>query len=129
MYSAAHGDLGPKRGSKLEGRLNGLDADMQQPATCRKVEVDLVRRVAPKLIANGESYALERGRPARGLRLGSHVAVKRAGMEGKEAYRTVVGGGARLRKGTRKNHSRERDKGTRMFAPGVPARGTIEEST
>ena len=61
--------------------------------------------------------------------LGSHVAVKRAGMEGKEAYSTVVGGGARLRKGTRKNHSRERDKGTRMFAPGVPARGTMEEST
>ena len=97
VYSAAHGDLGPKRGSKLEGRLTGLDADMQQPATCRKVEVDLVRRVAPKLIANGESHALERGRPARGLRLGSHVAVKRAGMEGKEAYSTVVGGGARLR--------------------------------
>ena len=45
-----------------------------------------MRRVAPKLIANGESHALERGRPARGLRLGSHVAVKRAGMEGKEAH-------------------------------------------
>ena len=41
-----------------------------------------MRRVAPKLIANGESHALERGRPARGLRLGSHVAVKRAGNRG-----------------------------------------------
>ena len=31
-------------------------------------------------------------------------------------------GGARLRKGTRKNHSRERDNGTpRMCAPGVRA--------
>ena len=86
MYSAAHGDMGPQHGSKLEARLNGLDADMQQPTACRKDEGDRVRRVAPKLIANGESHALERGRPARGLRLGSHVAVKRAGMEGKEAY-------------------------------------------
>jgi len=36
----------------------GLDAGMQQPTACRKYEGDRVRRVAPKLIANGESHAL-----------------------------------------------------------------------
>ena len=41
--------------------------------------------VAPKLIANGESHALERSSPARISGLGSHMAVKRAGVERKEA--------------------------------------------
>ena len=41
--------------------------------------------VAPKLIANGESHALERSSPARISGLGSHMAVKRAGEERKEA--------------------------------------------
>ena len=66
----------------------GLDAGMQQPTACRKYEGDRVRRVAPKLIANGESHAL-RSREAAQLGasgLGSHVAVKRAGVERREAY-------------------------------------------
>ena len=54
VHSAAHGDMGPQCGSNIEGRLNGLDADMQQPTACRKDEGDRVRRVAPKLIAKAE---------------------------------------------------------------------------
>ena len=51
--------------------------------------------------------------------LGSHVAVKRAGMEGREAYWSAAARDCGKARG--KNHSRERDKGTRMCAPGVPA--------
>ena len=88
-----------------------------------------MRRVAPKLIANGESHALESEARAQleASGLGCHVAVKRAGMEGREAYWSAAARDCGKARG--KNHSRERDKGTRMFAPGVPARGTIEEST
>ena len=113
--------MGPQHGSKLEGRLNGLDADMQQPTACRKDEGDRVRRVAPKLIANGESHALESEARAQleASGLGCHVAVKRAGMEGREAYWSAAARDCGKARG--KNHSRERDKGTRMCAPGVPA--------
>ena len=92
--------MGPQHGSKLEGRLNGLDADMQQPTACRKDEGDRVRRVAPKLIANGESHALETGSPARGLRIGQSRGGEARGDGGEGGV--LVGGGARLRKSTRK---------------------------
>ena len=52
--------------------------------------------------------------------LGSHVAVKRAGMEGREAYWSAAARDCGKARG--KNHSRERDNGTpRMCAPGVRA--------
>ena len=92
--------MGPQHGSKLEARLNGLDADMQQPTACRKDEGDRVRRVAPKLIANGESHALERGSPAQGLRIGQSRGGEARGDGGEGGV--LVGGGARLRKSTRK---------------------------
>ena len=80
---------GTTSGCKLEGRLKGLDAGMQQPTACQKYEGDRARRVGrPKLSANGESHAL-RSREAAQLGasgLGSHVAVKRAGVERREAY-------------------------------------------
>ena len=119
----------PQCGSNIEGRLSGLDADMQQPTACRKDEGDRVRRVAPKLIAKAESRMPSREARAQleASGLGCHVAVKRAGMEGREAYWSAAARDCGKARG--KNHSRERDKGTRMFAPGVPARGTIEEST
>ena len=44
-----------KRLQARKGRLNSLGADMQQPTECRKDEGTRVRRLAPKLIANGES--------------------------------------------------------------------------
>ena len=55
---------------QAEGRLKGLDVNMQQPTACREDEGNRVRSVVPKLIANGESHAIERGSPARGLRNG-----------------------------------------------------------
>ena len=122
MHSAAHGDMGPQCGSNIEGRLSGLDADMQQQTACRKDEGDRVRRVAPKLIANGESHALESEARAQleASGLGCHVAVKRAGMEGREAYWSAAARDCGKARG--KNHSRERDNGTpRMWAPGVRA--------
>ena len=101
MHSAAHGDMGPQCGSNIEGRLSGLDADMQQQTACRKDEGDRVRRVAPKLIANGESHALKRGTsPARGLRIGLSRGGEARGDGGEGGV--LVGGGARLRKSTRK---------------------------
>jgi len=77
VYSAAW-RYGTTSGCKLEGRLMGLDAGMQQPTACRKYEGDRVRRVAPKLIANGESHALRSRESAQlgASGLGSHVAVK-----------------------------------------------------
>ena len=52
--------------------------------------------------------------------LGCHVAVKRAGMEGREAYWSAAARDCGKARG--KNHSRERDNGTpRMCAPGVRA--------
>jgi len=81
-------------GCKLEGRVKGLDADKQQPTACREDEGIGVRRVAPKLIANGESHALERGSPARGLRVGQSRGGEARGG-GKEGGGLV--GGARLR--------------------------------
>ena len=107
----------------------GLDAGMQQPTACLKYEGDRVRCVAPKLIANGEPHAL-RSREAAQLGasgLGSHVVVKRAGVERREAY-WLAAARARLRKGTRKNHSHERDKGRRCVLPECQ-QGTMEEST
>ena len=65
-----------------------LGADTQQPTECRKDEENRVRRVAPKLNANGESRRPSREREAAQLGvsgLGSHVAVKRAGVERREA--------------------------------------------
>ena len=91
-------------GSRLEGRLNGLDADMQQPTACRKDEGDRVRRVRLRSSSRTESRMPSReAAQLKASGLGSHVAVKRAGMEGREAYWSALGGGARLRKGTRKN--------------------------
>ena len=71
---------------KLEGRLNGLDADMQQPTACRKDEGRMPLREAAQL---GVS------------RLGSHACGSEARGGGEEGS-GLVGGGARLRKGTRK---------------------------
>ena len=102
----------------------GLDAGMQQPTACRKYEGDRVRRVAPKLIANGESHAL-RSREA--AQLGASGLGSEARGGGEEGG-VLVGGGARLRKGTRKNHSHERDKGRRCVLPECQ-QGTMEEST
>ena len=52
--------------------------------------------------------------------LGCHVAVKRAGMEGREAYWSAAARDCGKARG--KNHSRERDNGTPcMCAPGVRA--------
>ena len=75
----------------------GLDAGMQQPTACRKYEGDRVRRVAPKLIANGESHAL-RSREAAQLGASGLGSDARGG---EEEGGVLVGGGARLRKGTR----------------------------
>ena len=87
MHSAAW-RYGITSGCKLEGRLKCLGADTQQPTECRKDEGNRVRRVAPKLNANGESRRPSREREAAQLGvsgLGSHVAVKRAGVERREA--------------------------------------------
>ena len=81
---------------QAEGRFKGLDADMQQPTACREDKGNRVRSVVPKLIANGESHALERGSPQLGVSgLGSHVRRSARGRRG--GRRTFVG--ARLRKG------------------------------
>jgi hypothetical protein len=64
---------------QAEGRFRGLDADMQPPTACREDEGNRVRSVVPKLIANGESHALERGSPARGLRIGQSRGGKARG--------------------------------------------------
>ena len=80
-------------GCKLQGRFKGLDADKQQPtACCREDEGKGVRRrrVAPKLIANGELHALERGSPARGLRVGKSRGGEARGAERKEKESTIV---------------------------------------
>jgi hypothetical protein len=84
MYLAAwrHGTT---CGCKLEGRLKDLDADMQQPTMCRE----------------DESHALEKGRPARGLRIGQSCGGEARG--GGEEGIGCVGDAARLRKDTRKN--------------------------
>jgi hypothetical protein len=85
-----------------------------------------VRCVALKLIANGESHAL-RSREA--AQLGASGLGSEARGGGEEGAVLVGGaGGARLRKGTRKNHSHERDKGRRCVLPECQ-QGTMEEST
>ena len=71
-----------------------------------------MRRVAPKLIANGELHMpsdRERGSPARGLMIGqSRGSEKHAGVERREAYWSAA---ARdCGKAREKNHSHERDK-------------------
>ena len=103
---------------QAEGRFRGLDAEMQPPTACREDEANRVRSVVPKLIANGESHALERGSPARGLRIGQSRGGKARGG-GEE------GGGLLSARdcgmASEKNHSRERDEGRRrgkgMCAP------------
>ena len=110
---------------KLEERLTCLDADMQQPTACRKDEGD---RVAPKLIANGESHALERSSPARSLRIVQSRGSKARGC-GEEGG-GLVGGGARQRKNPAA--VRERDRGRRMCLPPEMQkcpRDRMEEST
>jgi hypothetical protein len=108
----------------------GLDAGMQQPTACLKYEGDRVRCVAPKLIANGEPHAL-RSREAAQLGasgLGSHVVVKRAGVERREAY-WLAAARARLRKGTRQKITVMREtKGDARVLPECQ-QGTMEEST
>ena len=81
---------GTTSGCKLEGHLKSLGADMQQPTECRKDEGTRVRRVAPKLIANGES---RRPLRARGLRIGPSRGSEACG-DGEEGG-GLVGGGAR----------------------------------
>ena len=107
----------------------GLDAGMQQPTACRKYEGDRVRRVAPKLIANGESHAL-RSREAAQLGasgLGSHVAVKSTrGWRG--GRRT-----GRRRRATAERHAekitvKREAKGDARVLPECQ-QGTMEEST
>jgi hypothetical protein len=121
VYSAAW-RYGTTSGCKLEGRLMGLDAGIQQPTACRKYEGDRVRRVAPKLIANGELHAL-RSREAAQLGasgLGSHVAVKSTrGWRG--GRRTGRRRRATAERHAEKNHCHERGKGRRTCAPGMPA--------
>ena len=98
---------GTKSGCKLEGRLKGLDAGMQQPTACRKYEGDRVRRVGSEAQRERRVACapLVRGSPARGLRIGQSRGSEARG--GGEERGVLVGGGARLRKGTRKNHSHE----------------------
>jgi len=132
VYSAAW-RYETTRGCKLKGdsRVSMQTCNNQQRvARMRGIRV---RSVVPKLIANGESHALERGSPQLGVSgLGSHVAAKRAGAERREAdfcWRATA------KRSREKNHSRERDEGRRrgkgMCAPcdaEVPA-GSVEEST
>ena len=73
-----HGDMGPQRGCKLEGRLTCLRTDMQQPTACRKDECGVWLRSSSRTKSHmplGEAAQL-------GVSgLGSHVAVKRTGKE------------------------------------------------
>ena len=95
---------------KLEGRLNGLDADMQQPTACRKDEGRMPLREAAQLGVSG---------------LSSYVAVKRAGVQRKEADWSAAA------RDSGKTHSRERDRETHVSPSGdagVPA-GHMEEGT
>ena len=84
--------------------------------------------MAPKLFANEESHALERGSPARGLRIGQSRGSEAHGVERREANWSAA---ARLRKGTHagNTHSRERDRGRRVTEMQECPRGTVEEST
>ena len=108
--------------------MSGLDADMQQPTACRKDEGDRVRRVAPKLIANGESHALERGTsPARGLRIG----LSRGGEARGDGGEGGVLVGARRRRATAERHAKKFTlvRKTEGHACVECQRGTMEEST
>ena len=116
MHSVAW-RYGTTSGFKLEGRLKCLGADMQQPTECRKVEGTRVRRVAPKLIANGESRRPSRERQpssgsqqdwavtwqwsARGWRRGRRTGRRRRATAERQAKKTTV----------------VRAKGRRMCAP------------
>ena len=121
-----HGDMGPQAAwrhgatsgcKKLEGRLTCLDADMQQPTAAARM------RGIAWLRSSSRTESRMPSREAAQLKasgLGSHVAVKRAGMEGREAYWSAAARDCGKARG--KNHSRERDNGTpRMCAPGVRA--------
>ena len=95
-----HGDMGPHSAASSKGawRISTQTCNSHQRATWMRGRV---QRVAPKLIANGESHALERGTsPARGLRIGLSRGGDARGEGGEGGV--LVGGGARLLKGTRK---------------------------
>ena len=116
MHSVAW-RYGTTSGFKLEGHLKCLGADMQQPTECRKDEGTRVRRVAPKLIANGESRRPSRERQpssgsqqdwavtwqwsARGWRRGRRTGRRRRATAERQAKKTTV----------------VRAKGRRMCAP------------
>ena len=95
-----HGDMGPHTAASSKGtsRVSTQTSNSQQRAA-RMRGMACGRRVAPKLIANGELHALERGSTAQGLRVGQSCGGETRGG-GEERGGLVVG--ARLRKGTRK---------------------------
>ena len=127
LYVRAFGSIwryGTTSGCKLEGRLTCLGADMQQPTACRKDEGTRVRRVWLRSSSQTESRTCPREKqPSSGSQ---DWIVTRAGVDRKEADWSA----ARDCENTPQSLERF---GRRMCAlsgdAGVPARGTMEEST